>query len=138
MSKSTLGYEPMGVTPDFCGYVLEQLFGLGQLSSRRMFGALGLYCDGVFFGLIAGDVLYFKVGDVDRGDYQARGMSQFRPYQDRPHLSMSYYEVPADVLEDAEECVNWARRAVINANSNRKERPGRSPKSRAGARGGRR
>lgn len=25
---------------------------------------------------------------------------------------MSYYEVPADVLEDAEECVLWARRAT--------------------------
>jgi TfoX/Sxy family transcriptional regulator of competence genes len=39
-------------------------------------------------------------------------MSQFRPFRDKPLLSMSYYEVPADVLEDAEECVEWAMRAV--------------------------
>jgi TfoX/Sxy family transcriptional regulator of competence genes len=25
---------------------------------------------------------------------------------------MSYYEVPADVIEDADECVQWAMRAV--------------------------
>ncbi len=112
----------MAVNEDFRRYVLEQLDALGRLSSRRMFGAVGLYCDGAFFGLIASDVLYFRVGDSNRGDYESRGMGRFRPYRDRPHLSMNYYEVPADVLEDAEECINWAQRSVIIANSTPKGR----------------
>ncbi len=102
----------MAITDEFSLYVLEQLGALGAVAPRRMFGAVGLYCDGVFFGLIAGDVLYFKVGESNRGDYAARGMSRFRPYRDRPHLSMNYYEVPADVLEEPEECVLWARRSL--------------------------
>jgi DNA transformation protein len=105
----------MAVTRDFHQYVLEQLSALGSVASRPMFGAVGLYCDGGFFGLIASDVLYFKVDDANRGDYEARGTSQFRPYRDRPQVSMNYYEVPADVLEDAEECVIWARRSLIIA-----------------------
>jgi DNA transformation protein and related proteins len=115
----------MAVTPDFCRYVLEQLDGLGRVKSRRMFGALGLYCDGTFFGLIASDVLYFRVGDSNRGDYEARRMGRFRPYRDRPHLSMNYCEVPGDVLEDAEECILWARRSVVIAHASPKGRSAR-------------
>lgn len=124
----------MAITDEFLLYVLEQLGALGAVAARRMFGAVGLYCDGVFFGLIAGDVLYFKVGDSNRGDYAARGMSRFRPYRDRPHLSMNYYEVPADVLEEPEECALWARRSLNIVNSPRKGRARGSNKPRRRAR----
>jgi len=97
---------------DFLAYVLEQLAGLEGVCERRMFGGTGLYCEEFFFGLISGDVLYLRVDDSNRADYAARNMAQFRPYADRPHLSMSYYEIPADVLEDAAECVRWAQRSV--------------------------
>jgi len=113
----------MAVTEDFFSYVLEQLSGLRGVVSRRMFGAVGLYSDGVFFGLISSDVLYFKVGDCNRPDYEARRMGQFRPFRDRPQISMTYYEVPAEVLEDAEECMLWARRSIAAAHSAPAPRP---------------
>ncbi|HLN48811.1 MAG TPA: TfoX/Sxy family protein [Steroidobacteraceae bacterium] len=116
----------MAVTDDFFRYVLEQLSGLSALASRRMFGAVGLYSDGAFFGLISSDVLYFKVGDANRPDYEARGMGQFRPFRDRPQISMSYYEVPAEVLEEADECMLWARRSIAVAHSAPADRPLRS------------
>jgi DNA transformation protein and related proteins len=97
----------MAVSHDYLQYVLEQLANLGGVTPRRMFGAVGLYCDGLFFGLISRDTLYFKVDDSNRADYVGRGMGQF--------LSMTYFEVPADALEDAEECVAWARRSVAVA-----------------------
>jgi DNA transformation protein len=105
----------MAVTDEYLQYVLEQLAGLEHVTTRRMFGAVGLYVDARFFALIAGDTLYFKVNDSNRRDYEARGADQFRPYPDRPHLSMSYYAVPADTLEDADECVLWARKSVAAA-----------------------
>ena len=46
---------------------------------------------------------------------QARGMSQFRPYVNRPQVSMTYYEVPADILEEPDACVVWARRSAAVA-----------------------
>jgi len=100
---------------EYLNYILGQLAGLARLASRRMFGGHGLYCDGQFFALIFRDTLYFKVGDATRNDYESRGMSRFRPYADRPYLSMTYYEVPADVLEDGEQLILWARRAVAEA-----------------------
>lgn len=105
----------MAISAEFLNYVLEQLSALDGVTSRRMFGGAGLYSGDVFFGLIASDVLYFKVGDGNRGDYEKRGMGQFRPFADRPQLSMNYYEVPADVLEDEEACGLWARRSVAAA-----------------------
>jgi len=99
----------------YLAYVLEQLAGLEGLASRRMFGGFGLYCGGIFFALIADDILYFKVGDSNRQDYASRGMRQFRPFADRPHVSAGYFEVPAEVLEDPDECVAWARRSVAAA-----------------------
>lgn len=74
----------MTVTKEFTSYVLEQLNGLGNVSSRRMFGGVGLWCDGAFFGLISSDVLYFKVGDSSRADFETRGMGRFRPDENRP------------------------------------------------------
>ena len=126
----------MAVSAEFLEYVLGQLPTPWNITARRMFGAVGLYGDGVFFGLISDDVLYFKVGDTNRRDYEARGMSQFRPYRDRPQVSMSYYEVPADVLEDAEECVIWARRSLIVATVRKKGRSGKSPETTRRARRG--
>ena len=105
----------MAVTDDFLQYVLEQLAGLGHVVPRRMFGGVGLYHEERFFGLIAGDILYLKVNDSNRRDYEARNMGRFRPFADKPHWSMTYYEVPADTLEDAEECTVWAQKSVAIA-----------------------
>jgi DNA transformation protein len=80
-----------------------------------MFGGAGVYCGGVFFALVFEDQLYFKVGDADRAEYEARGMQRFRPYADRPELSMTYYTVPIDVLEDSEQLREWGRRSVSAA-----------------------
>ncbi|HYB65865.1 MAG TPA: TfoX/Sxy family protein [Steroidobacteraceae bacterium] len=102
----------MTVSTDYLAYVLDQLAALGGVSSRRMFGGAGLYCDEFFFGLISHDTLYLRVDDSNRADYTARGAGPFRPFADRPELSMSYYEAPADVLEDARALAEWARRSV--------------------------
>jgi DNA transformation protein len=88
-----------------------------------MFGGFGLYCDGRFFGLIARDTLYLKVDEASRDEYVHRGCRPFRPYADRPHLSMSYYEVPADVLEDADAMVAWARKALVAASAAAARKP---------------
>jgi DNA transformation protein len=120
----------MPVTPAYRDYVLEQLARTGRVTSRRMFGALGLYCDDRFFGIIDDDTLYLKVGDETRPEYEARGMQPFRPYEDKPVVSMSYYTVPADILDDAEELVQWARRSVAIASipkPARRKAPARAP-----------
>jgi len=102
----------MAVSDTFLAYVLEQLTGLPRLRSRRMFGGVGIYSDDRFFGLLDDNILYLKVDDASRGDFIARGMGPFRPFPDKPDYAMGYYQVPADVLEDAELLLRWAYQAV--------------------------
>jgi DNA transformation protein and related proteins len=99
------------VTEGFRAFVLEQLRDAGEITPRAMFGGVGLYCDGIFFGIIAGDVLYLKVDDSTRAEYEAQGMSAFRPYAGRPG-TMQYYEVPLTILESPVDLAAWARTAV--------------------------
>jgi len=112
------GQNPLRVTDNYKRFVLDQLEEFGDVEPRSMFGAVGLYCRGVFFGIVAGDVLYLKVDDTTRGDYQRAGMSPFRPFPERGG-TMQYYAVPLDVLESAEELARWARRAVDVAKQQR-------------------
>ena len=42
----------MAVTPQYRDYVVGQLSCVGRVAARSMFGGVGLYLDGVFFGLI--------------------------------------------------------------------------------------
>ena len=114
----------------FTAFVVDQLEGLGDLLPRSMFGGVGLYCDGVFFGIIADDTLYLKVNADNRPDYERAGMTPFKPYPDRT-MTMRYYAVPVGVLETAPELVAWARKAVAAAATSppRRRRPGRRPSS---------
>lgn len=105
----------MSVSTGYLDYVLEQLARVGKVSSRRMFGGVGLYSGEHFFGLIDDDVLFLRVDDTNRAEFVARGMPAFQPFKDKPEFSMSYYQAPADVLEDAEELARWARASVAVA-----------------------
>ena len=114
----------MSVSDEFLDYIVDQLSGWGEVSVRRMFGGAGIYCRGVMFALVADDVLYLKVDATNREDFERSGMEPFRPYDDKP-ASMSYYEVPADVLEDRDRLVEWATQALKVATA-KKRTPGKA------------
>lgn len=104
-------FSPTRVSDDFRAFVLEQLGDIDSVLARSMFGGVGLYSAGVFFGLLAANTLYLKVDDTNRDAYEAEGMAAFRPYADKP-MTMSYYQVPARVLEDADELTKWVRASI--------------------------
>ena len=105
----------MAVTPSYLAHVVEQLSRvISAVRSRRMFGEAGLYSGDAFFALVADDVLYFKVDDASRPDFEVRGMPPFRPYGDS-RASVHYYQVPEEVFEDPETLGIWAERAVAVA-----------------------
>ncbi len=94
----------------FRDFVLDQLARLGHVRAQAMFGGHGLYAGAQFFGIIHRGRLYFRTTPETRTEYERRGMARFRP-NERQTLK-SYYEVPADVVEDPETLVEWARRAA--------------------------
>lgn len=94
----------------FRDFVLDQLADLGSVRARAMFGGHGLYLERAFFGIVSQGRLYFRTTQGTRAEYERRGMPPFRP-SERQTLT-SYYEVPADVVEDPQELAAWARQAA--------------------------
>lgn len=106
----------MPVSDEFVDYVVEQLAPWGEVSMRRMFGGAGLYREGAMFAVVADDVAYLKVDDSNRDDFGRAGSASFEPYPDKIKTSIrTYYEIPADVLEDPDELARWAQRSWLAA-----------------------
>src|SRR3954471_22321183 len=98
----------MSVSEGFTAFVLEQLDAIGPIATKRMFGAVALYADGLFFGLIAADVLYLKVDELTRVARERAGARPFVPYPSRPGTrSTTHFSVPAGILEDGDRLIAW-------------------------------
>jgi DNA transformation protein len=108
--KTSGAFAKLKVSDSFRAFVLAQLDTLGDVTARAMFGGVGLYRRGVFFGILAGDVLYFKVDDSNRADFARYEAKPFRPYPDRP--STKYFAVPVEVLESPQDLTVWARKSL--------------------------
>ena len=132
----------MTADTSFLDYVLEQLAEAKGLKIRAMFGGHGLYIGTSFFGIVHQGSLYMRTDEATRPAYVKAGSRPFNPkgraaplrapVQDstgRPargagrvagkvaqppsyELTHRYYEVPSEVLEDAEELLVWAKRAT--------------------------
>jgi DNA transformation protein len=110
-----------GADSGFVEFVRDQLSDLGSVTVRTMFGGHGFYCAGAFFGIVFQGRVYFRADAETKKQYCARGMTPFRP---SPKQTLkNYYEVPADVLEDPDLAVAWAKRAVAGARRTGSENP---------------
>ena len=106
----------MSANSEFIDYIFDLLKPLGPLSQRRMFGGYCVYRDGFPFAIIFDDTLYLKVDDENRDDFHAHGIHHsIKAFDKSPDMTISYYEVPADIMEDPETLCVWARTAFAVA-----------------------
>jgi len=98
----------------FYEYVINDAFmGIAGISSRAMFGGWGFYRDGKIFGIIADGKLYFKVDDSNKSEYVSYGSKAFEYHGKKgKSVTMSYWEVPSDILENREELEEWIERSL--------------------------
>ena len=108
------------VSDGFRAFVVDQLEELGDVTPKSMFGGVGLYHRGTFFGILARDTLYLKVGENNLADYERAGMKPFKPYPGRQSGTMRYYAVPLGVLESPPELAVWARQAIAAASAGKR------------------
>jgi len=110
-------------------WVEELLAELGPLSIRRMFGAAGVYIDGLMFGIIDDGVFYLRTDAQTVGGFMAAGARQFTyPARDGGEVATSYWSLPDAAADDPDEAVRWAREAIEA--SRRKVGPKRPKKGR--------
>lgn len=111
----------MATTPEFREFIVEQLSRVRPVTARSMFGGAGLYADGLIFGLIAEDSVYFKVDDTNRADFESAGRGPFHPFGDERY-SMSYYELPDHLLESPDELRPWMENAIAVSRAARRKK----------------
>lgn len=93
-------------------FVRDQLRGWAPVTVRPLFSGWGIYNGPIMFGLIARDAIYFRTDDANRPDFEAAGMEPYRyAMPNGKTMTMSYSQVPAEAMEDAEELAAWARKA---------------------------
>ncbi len=99
---------------DFSAYVVEQLSSLGDVSSRKMFGGVGIFESSRMFALITSDgQLCLKVDDSNRPLFESAGSVK--------HGKMPYFSVPDAVIADANMLRSWAKESIAIATAQKKK-----------------
>ncbi|AHG65129.1 TfoX/Sxy family protein [Advenella mimigardefordensis] len=127
----------MSVSRDFLEYVLDLLAPLGPVTTRRMFGSVGLYLDGRMFAIVSGEErFYVKRDDQTQEQFELAGCLPLTYARKEPDgttktIELSFYAPPESILDDRQQILKWAQlgvEAAARAPEKRKRKPsGGSP-----------
>jgi DNA transformation protein len=100
----------------FAAFLHEQLAPLGRVTLRRMFGKTGVFCNGLMFGMVTNDTLYFRVDDHNRAIFKEAESAPPLNYEKQGRtIDLAFWRVPERLLDEPEELVTWARAALAAA-----------------------
>ena len=99
----------------FAQFVMDDLLAdIEGVKAKPMFGGHGIYKNGVIFAIIAEGQLYFKVDAQMEGDYRKLGSRPFTyTMPNRKSMTMSYWLLPTDIMENRSELPLWVNAAVM-------------------------
>jgi len=106
----------MVASDSFAEFLREQLAPLGHVAMRRMFGKTGVFCDGVMFGMVTENTLYFRVDDRNRETFKEAEASPPLNYRKKGEtIDLSFWRVPERLFDEPDELMTWARAALAAA-----------------------
>ena len=114
---------------EFLAHVIGLLEPLGKVRARGMFGGHGLYCDGVFFGIVLDNTLYLKADDRNRGEFERAGSKIFSYSRKAKRATLSFFRAPEDALDAPQLMLPWAKSSVAAA---LRSRAGKMPRTARG------
>jgi DNA transformation protein len=103
--------------------ISDALAPVGAIRIKAMFGGYGVYREDVIFGLIADEILYFKVGKENIEDYKSIGSEPFTyiKSEGKPYV-MSYWKIPDSILNNPETLIDWAEKSIQISLKSRKSK----------------
>ena len=106
----------MVASDGFAEFLREQLAPLGRVAMRRMFGKTGVFCNGLMFGMVTNDTLYFRVDDHNRAVFKEAESAPPLNYEKKGRtIDLSFWRVPERLLDEPDELVTWERAALAAA-----------------------
>ena len=119
----------MVASATFAEFLREQLAPLGRITVRRMFGKTGVFCDGVMFGMVTENTLYFRVDDQNRVTFKEAEAFPPLNYQKKGStIDLSFWRVPERLFDEPDELVAWAQAALAAARRVAAKRERTAPK----------
>jgi len=103
----------------FLNYVVnDAMVGIEDISFRPMFGGYGIYKNGVIFAIITSSKLFFKTDETNQSDFEDLGSQPFTYARKNKSATLSYWELPAEIMEDRKKIEQWVDKSVqISRNS---------------------
>lgn len=93
-------------------WLIEVFAAYGPVRLRRMFGGHGIYDGDLIIGLEAFGHIWLKTDDDSVDAFKAAGSRQFTyPGKTMP-VTLPYWLLPEEALDDPEQMLIWARRAA--------------------------
>jgi DNA transformation protein and related proteins len=106
----------MVASDSFAEFLRERLAPLGRVTMRRMFGKTGVFCDGLMFGMVTDDTLYFRVDEHNRVAFkEAESFPPLNYEKQGRAIDLSFWRAPERLLDEQDELVTWARTALAAA-----------------------
>jgi len=104
----------MALSDEEIEFVTDLFSDLGPLSTRKMFGGLGIYRDGEIFALMRSDgaLLLKGVGDMVKTFDDAGWVRWAYTRKNGAKSAMPYWEIPDDLRDDPDAACDWARHAI--------------------------
>jgi DNA transformation protein len=122
----------MVASVSFAEFLREQLAPLGSVTVRRMFGKTGVFCDGVMFGMVTENTLYFRVDDQNRVTFkEAEAFPPLNYAKKGSTIDLSFWRVPERLFDQPDELVTWAQAALAAAHRVAAKRERSAPKKKS-------
>ena len=119
----------MVASDSFAEFLREQLAPLGRVTTRRMFGKTGVFCDGVMFAMVRDNTLYFRVDDENRTVFkEAESFPPLNYAKQGGLIDLAFWRVPERLFDEPDELITWAQAALAAARRVAAKRERASPK----------
>lgn len=110
----------------FLDYILSHLEQHGPIRARAMFGGYGIYYETVMFACISENILYFRIDNENRSDYEEYDSKPFIYTSGSKTIILPYLELPEEILNNSEILSQWIEKskdaAIRYKTSNPKKR----------------
>ena len=85
---------------------VERLSGLSRITSKKMFGGFGIFCNNQMFGIVNSEgQVFLKAEDKMKPRFEKLGSVK--------HSRMPYYSIPEEIFNNLEQFTSWAKESIL-------------------------
>ena len=118
-----MGFPKMKNSGEFVAHVKDLLGDIPNVVVKPMFGGHGIFRENVMFGSLARDVMYLRADGDRAAQLKADGSEQFGFEMGGKAMTMPYWTVPSNALDDRDSMTELAVAAFADALAADRKKP---------------